>query len=52
MAVLVGKDAPGFSASAVVNGIEIVEDFTLEQFKGKVRGAVFLSKGFHICMPN
>ncbi len=35
MAVLVGKKAPKFSAPAVVNGGEIVNDFTLEQFVGK-----------------
>ena len=35
MAVLVGKKAPVFSATAVVNGGEIVEGFSLEQFLGK-----------------
>ena len=35
MSVLVGKKAPVFSSSAVVNGSEIVENFSLEQFKGK-----------------
>ena len=35
MAVLVGKKAPVFNAGAVVNGNEIVENFSLEQFKGK-----------------
>ncbi|MEN8155305.1 MAG: peroxiredoxin [Bacteroidota bacterium] len=35
MAVLVGKKAPSFSAPAVVNGGEFVEDFSLEQFVGK-----------------
>jgi peroxiredoxin (alkyl hydroperoxide reductase subunit C) len=35
MAVLVGKKAPAFSASAVINGGEIVEGFSLEQFLGK-----------------
>ncbi len=35
MAVLVGKKAPVFSASAVVNGGEIVEDFSLNQYIGK-----------------
>ncbi len=33
--VLVGKQAPGFKASAVINGGEIVENFSLEQFIGK-----------------
>lgn len=31
---LVGKQAPGFKAAAVVDGEEIVADFSLEQFKG------------------
>jgi peroxiredoxin 2/4 len=35
MAVLVGKKAPHFNASAVVNGGQIVDDFSLEQFLGK-----------------
>jgi len=29
MAVLVGKKAPDFTAAAVINGAEIVEDFKL-----------------------
>jgi peroxiredoxin (alkyl hydroperoxide reductase subunit C) len=35
MAVLVGKKAPAFSASAVINGGKIVEDFSIEQYLGK-----------------
>ena len=35
MAVLVGKKAPSFSTSAVVNGGEIVEKFSLDQYIGK-----------------
>jgi len=35
MAVLVGKKAPEFSAPAVINGSEIVEGFSLEQYLGK-----------------
>lgn len=35
MAVLVGKKAPKFNANAVVNGGEIVEDFSLDQYLGK-----------------
>ena len=35
MAVLVGKKAPFFKSMAVVNGAEIKEDFSLEQFRGK-----------------
>jgi peroxiredoxin (alkyl hydroperoxide reductase subunit C) len=35
MAVLVGKKAPSFKAAAVVNGGEIVNDYSLDQFVGK-----------------
>lgn len=35
MSVLVGKKAPSFSASAVINGGEIVEGFSLEQYLNK-----------------
>ena len=35
MAVLVGKKAPRFSAQAVINGEEIVENFSLDQYLGK-----------------
>ena len=35
MSVLVGKRAPSFSASAVVNGGKIVENYSLDQFAGK-----------------
>ncbi len=35
MSSLVGKKAPSFNAAAVVNGGEIVKDFTLDQFIGK-----------------
>jgi peroxiredoxin 2/4 len=51
MAVLVGKKAPGFSASAVVNGNEIVSNFTLEQFKGKYVILFFYPKDFTFVCP-
>ncbi len=35
MGVLVGKKAPHFSAKAVINGGEIVDKFSLDQFEGK-----------------
>lgn len=35
MSVLVGRKAPDFIAPAVINGGEIVEEFSLEQFLGK-----------------
>jgi peroxiredoxin (alkyl hydroperoxide reductase subunit C) len=35
MAVLVGKKAPSFSSKAVINGSEIVDNFSLDQYIGK-----------------
>jgi len=35
MSVLVGKKAPSFSAKAVVNGEDIVDGFSLDQYIGK-----------------
>ncbi|MFM7662283.1 MAG: peroxiredoxin [Bacteroidota bacterium] len=35
MATLVGKKAPSFKAAAVVNGGEIMNDFSLDQYLGK-----------------
>jgi peroxiredoxin (alkyl hydroperoxide reductase subunit C) len=35
MAVLVGKKAPSFKAKAVVNGSEIIDNFSLDQYLGK-----------------
>jgi len=35
MAVLVGKKAPAFNAPAVVNGVDFVDNFSLEQYIGK-----------------
>ena len=35
MGVLVGKKAPHFKAQAVINGEEIVENFSLDQYLGK-----------------
>jgi len=51
MAVLVGKQAPAFSAAAVINGGEIVENFTLEQFKGKYVILFFYPKDFTFVCP-
>lgn len=51
MGVLVGKKAPGFSAQAVINGGEIVNDFTLEQFKGKYVVLFFYPKDFTFVCP-
>jgi peroxiredoxin (alkyl hydroperoxide reductase subunit C) len=35
MTTIVGKKAPSFSASAVINGEEIVDNFSLDQYLGK-----------------
>ncbi len=51
MGVLVGKKAPGFSAQAVINGNDIVENFTLEQFKGKYVLLFFYPKDFTFVCP-
>lgn len=51
MSVLVGKKAPDFSASAVTDGINIVQDFTLEQFKGKYVILFFYPKDFTFVCP-
>ena len=34
MSVLVGKKAPVFRAKAVINGNDITEDFSLDQYLG------------------
>lgn len=51
MAVLVGKQAPSFSAKAVVNGNEIVDNFSLNQFKGKYVILFFYPKDFTFVCP-
>ena len=35
MSVLVGKKAPSFKAAAVINGGQIVSDYSLDQFVGE-----------------
>ena len=35
MSVLVGKKAPSFKTDAVINGNQIIEDFSLDQYLGK-----------------
>jgi peroxiredoxin 2/4 len=52
MGVLVGKKAPSFSAAAVINGEEIVEDFSLDQFLGKKMVVLFFyPKDFTFVCP-
>jgi len=35
MSVLVGKKAPSFKAAAVINGSEVINEFSLDQYLGK-----------------
>ncbi len=51
MSVLVGKKAPKFSANAVIDGGKIVNNFTLEQFKGKYVILFFYPKDFTFVCP-
>jgi peroxiredoxin (alkyl hydroperoxide reductase subunit C) len=52
MSVLVGKVAPRFSAQAVINGEEIVEDFSLEQYLGNKHVVLFFyPKDFTFVCP-
>ena len=49
---LVGKQAPKFSAGAVINGEEIVEGFSLEQYIGKKNVILFFyPKDFTFVCP-
>lgn len=53
MGVLVGKKAPSFTASAVVNGHEIVKDFSLDQYIGKNHVVFFFyPKDFTFVCPS
>jgi peroxiredoxin 2/4 len=52
MSVLVGKVAPRFSAQAVINGEEIVDDFSLEQYLGNKHVVLFFyPKDFTFVCP-
>jgi peroxiredoxin 2/4 len=53
MAVLVGKKAPSFTAPAVVNGGEVVQDFSLDQYIGKNHVVLFFyPKDFTFVCPS
>ncbi len=53
MAVLVGKKAPAFSAPAVVNGGEVIENFSLDQYIGKNHVVLFFyPKDFTFVCPS
>lgn len=51
MSVLVGRKAPSFAAQAVINGGEIVGDFSLDQFAGKYVLLFFYPKDFTFVCP-
>jgi peroxiredoxin (alkyl hydroperoxide reductase subunit C) len=52
MAVLVGKKAPLFKAKAVINGGEIIDNFSLEQYLGKKYVVLFFyPKDFTFVCP-
>lgn len=53
MAVLVGKKAPSFTAPAVVNGGEVIENFSLDQYIGKNHVVLFFyPKDFTFVCPS
>jgi peroxiredoxin (alkyl hydroperoxide reductase subunit C) len=52
MSVLVGKPAPAFTAKALINGEEIIEDFSLEQYLGNKHVVLFFyPKDFTFVCP-
>lgn len=52
MSVLVGKLAPAFTAKALINGEEIVDDFSLEQYLGNKHVVFFFyPKDFTFVCP-
>lgn len=53
MSILVGKKAPSFTASAVVNGGTVLNDFSLDQFLGKKHVVFFFyPKDFTFVCPS
>lgn len=50
--VLVGKQAPQFTAQAVINGGEIVSEFSLSDYKGKYVILFFYPKDFTFVCPS
>ena len=53
MSVLTGKKAPSFSVGAVVNGGEVVENFSLDQYIGKNHVVLFFyPKDFTFVCPS
>lgn len=53
MKALIGKKAPEFHAPAVINGNQIVEDFSLDQYLWeKVCRAFLLPDGLYVCLSD
>ena len=52
MGVLVGRKAPDFTAKAVINGGEIVNQFSLSDYKGKYVVLFFYPKDFTFVCPS
>lgn len=51
MSSIVGKKAPSFKAKAVINGGEIVNDFSLHQYcREEPCDLLLLPKGFYFCL--
>jgi peroxiredoxin (alkyl hydroperoxide reductase subunit C) len=48
---IIGKKAPDFTASAVINGNQIVDDFTLSSFEGKYTVLFFYPLDFTFVCP-
>lgn len=48
---LVGKKAPSFKAAAVIDGINVVQDFSLDQYAGKYVLFFFYPKDFTFVCP-
>src|ERR1043165_5845614 len=52
MITLIGKKAPSFKTNAVINGLEIIQDFGLDQFIGKKNVILFFyPKDFTFVCP-
>ncbi len=51
MSVLVGKQAPGFTSAAVINGNQIVEDFSLSSYAGQEVVLFFYPLDFTFVCP-
>jgi len=51
MSVLVGKKAPDFNCKAVINGGEVVDDYSLSTFEGKYKVLFFYPLDFTFVCP-